>query len=60
VDRLKKLRGVPVIDELESEPVLTEDSSTAPPKSQAVVFECSLDSGVYLTMAAREVTQLLE
>jgi tRNA pseudouridine13 synthase len=59
VDRLKKHSGVPIIEELESEPVIAEDSSPVP-KSQAVVFECSLDSGVYLTMAAREVTQLLE
>ncbi len=27
--------------------------------SKAVVFECSLDSGVYLTMAAREVTEVV-
>lgn len=59
VDILKQALGK--VDDNErdqiSEPPAQDTPATT---SKAVVFECSLDSGVYLTMAAREVTELIE
>ena len=49
---------VDVLKNEQPKPVNTAHAAGAPYK--AVVFECDLDSGVYLTMALREVTEASE
>ena len=53
VDRLKATAG-------EEEPVASATEATEEKSSKAVVFECDLNSGVYLTMAIREVTSVVD
>jgi tRNA(Glu) U13 pseudouridine synthase TruD len=53
VDRLRAAAG-------EEESIASATEATGEKTSKAVVFECDLNSGVYLTMAIREVTSVVD